>query len=86
MSQVILYSNKENSIISVGLADLFRQLRRPKIRIVAPVTIPLALAPRIAHLHEAHLMTLYLELMDRDYRVSMPLNHAVNCLVVCAVV
>ena len=82
MGEVILNLYEENSVIIVSLADLSRQLWRPKLRIVAPVTLPLKLAPRITHLYKADLLTLYLDLMDRDHRVGMTLNYTINLLVV----
>lgn len=71
MLKIVLKLDEEDAIVTIYETNFRLESRSPKVRLVRPVACPLARAPGVTQLHKAYILTLVLELMDRDERVSM---------------
>ena len=66
MLEVVFQLDEKLTVITIDEIDLLLQLGRPEARLVGPVTLPLALTPRIAEPEQPHGSTLAFELMNGD--------------------
>ena len=76
MFQVILELDEELAVVTIDEVALLLKRWRPERRLIGPVTLPLALTPRIAQPEQLDQFALALDLMNRDERVGMTRDHS----------
>lgn len=66
MLQVIFELDEELTVVTIDEVALLLKRWRPERRLIGPVTLPLALTPRIAQPEQLDQFALALDLMNRD--------------------